>query len=129
MATVPSFPSTVGRILERSALRVPERVALHFQDRSWTYAELDAAVGRVAAQLLADGAWKGDRIAAYGKNSDAYLVLYLACARVGLVHVPVNFNATGDELTYLLTQSGASVVFVDPALSANVDAIDLPDGV
>ncbi len=123
MASVPAFGSTVGAVLTRSARRVPSRVALRFQDRSWTYAELETAVGRVAAQLLADGAHKGDRIAAYGKNSDAYLVLYLACARAGLVHVPVNFNATGDELTYLLTQSGASAVFVDPALAANVDAV------
>lgn len=129
MSPVPAFPSTVGAVLTRSARRVPTRVALHFQDRSWTYAELDAAVGRVAAQLLADGARKGDRIAAYGKNSDAYLALYLACARAGLVHVPVNFNATGDELTYLLTQSGASAVFADPALAGNVDAVELPGDV
>lgn len=116
-------PSTVGRILTRSAHRTPDRVALRFQDRTWTYAELDAAVGRVAARLLADGAVKGDRIAAYGKNSDAYLVLFLACARAGLVHVPVNFNAVGDELAYLLTQSGSRSVYVDPALDANVDAV------
>lgn len=121
--SAPSFPSTIGRVLTRSALRTPDRVALHFQDRSWSYAELETAVGRVAARLLADGAVKGDRIAAYGKNSDAYLVLFLACARAGLVHVPVNFNATGDELTYLLTQSGARAVYVDPALAGNVDAV------
>lgn len=123
MTPVPAFPSTVGQILSRSARRVPARLALRFAAREWTYAQLDVAVGRVAAQLLADGARPGDRIAAYGKNSDAYLALYLACARAGLVHVPVNFNATGDELAYLLTQSGAAAVFVDPALAANVDAI------
>ena len=58
--------------------------------------------GRVAARLLALGLEPGDRVAAFGKNSDAYLLLYLGCARAGLVHVPVNFNATGDELAYLL---------------------------
>ncbi|WP_354700954.1 Long-chain-fatty-acid--CoA ligase [Paraconexibacter sp. AEG42_29] len=122
--TVAGFPSTVGRVLSRSAARSPGRTALVFGARTWTYAELDVAVGRVASRLLATGLTPGDRVAAYGKNSDAYLALYLGCARAGLVHVPVNFNATGDELTYLLTQCDASVVFVDPVLSAQVDAVE-----
>jgi fatty-acyl-CoA synthase len=116
------FPSTVGQILERSAARVPDRTALIFGERRWSYRELDAAVGRVAGRLLAEGFTKGDRIAAYGKNSDAYVILFLACARAGLVHVPVNFNAVAGELAYLLEQSGSAVVFCDPALAENVDS-------
>jgi fatty-acyl-CoA synthase len=122
-AVVPAPPSTVGRILERSARRDPDRLALTFADRRWTYAELDTAVGRVAGRLLGLGLQPGDRVAAFGKNSDAYVVLYLACARAGLVHVPVNFNARGDELTYLLTQSEPKVAFVDAALDEAVDAL------
>ncbi|MCW2959258.1 MAG: acyl-CoA synthetase [Solirubrobacterales bacterium] len=94
-----------------------------FADRSWTFAELDQAVGRVAARLRAAGLQPGDRVAAYGKNSDAYLALLLGCARPGLIHVPVNFNATGDELTYPLTQSQAAAMFVDAALESHVDAV------
>jgi fatty-acyl-CoA synthase len=119
----PAFPSTVGRILERSARRTPDRLALTFADRRWAYAELERAAGRVAAGLLAKGLRHGDRVAAFGKNSDAYLLLYLGCARAGLVHVPVNFNAIGDELAYLLTQSGPRVVFEDAALAGAVDAV------
>ena len=115
-------PSTVGQLLERTAARVPGRTALHFGERAWTYAELDAAVGRVAARLLAEGFAKGERIAAYGRNSDAYLILFLACARAGLVHVPINYNAIAGELEYLLSQSGASIVFVDAALAGHVPA-------
>ncbi|MCW3015773.1 MAG: acyl-CoA synthetase [Solirubrobacterales bacterium] len=118
-----SFPSTVGRVLERSARRVPTRTALVFGGRTWTYAELDAATGRVAARLLALGLVPGDRVAAFGKNSDAYLLLYLGCARAGLVHVPVNFNARGEELVYLLTQCEPVIAFVDPALATEVDAV------
>src|SRR3954453_19265145 len=117
-------PSTVGRILERSARRTPERLALTFADRAWTYAELDRAAGRVAASLLGLGLRHGDRVAAFGKNSDAYLLLYLACARAGLVHVPVNFNARGDELAYLLTQSGPVAAFVDASLEDAAAAVD-----
>ena len=54
--------STVDGILRRSARAFPERVALRFEDREWTYAALDAAVSRAAAYLLGLGLQKGDRV-------------------------------------------------------------------
>ncbi|PYE17959.1 fatty-acyl-CoA synthase [Williamsia limnetica] len=89
----------------------------------WTYAELDAAVTRAAAHLLSLGFVAGDRIAAYGTNSDAYVVGFLACARGGLVHVPVNYALKGGELSYLIQNSGSRAVLVDPALRANLTAV------
>ncbi|OQO89991.1 acyl-CoA synthetase [Saccharomonospora piscinae] len=119
----PVRSSTVADILRRSAARHPDRIALRFNagpGREWTYAELDEAVTRAAAHLLSLGLAPGDRVAAYGKNSDAYLLGFLACARAGLVHVPVNFNLTGDDLAYLLEQSGSRAALVDPALAGNL---------
>ncbi|WP_017586131.1 fatty acyl-CoA synthetase [Nocardiopsis ganjiahuensis] len=121
--------SRVDDILRRSAARTPANTALVFGGREWTYAGLDDAVTRAAARLLGLGAVKGDRIAAYGKNSDAYLIGYLACARAGLVHVPVNFALQGEELAYLLEQSGSTVVLADPALRSAVDALRTETGV
>jgi fatty-acyl-CoA synthase len=115
--------STVGDIVRRSARRRPQRIAVHFGERRWTYEELDDATSRVAARLLALGLEKGDRVAALGTNSDAYLLLYLGCARAGLVHVPVNYNLVGAELSYIITQSGSTALFADPALQPAVDAI------
>ncbi|MFE1749340.1 fatty acyl-CoA synthetase, partial [Streptomyces anandii] len=65
-----------------------------------------------------------DRVGAYGHNSDAYLIAFLACARAGLVHVPVNQNLTGDDLAYIVGQSGSALVLADPDLAGR-----LPDGV
>jgi fatty-acyl-CoA synthase len=116
--------STVADVLRRSAARVPRRVALRFAGRQWTYAGLDAAVTRAAAHLLGLGLRKGDRVAGYGRNSDAYLISFLACARAGLVHVPINYNLTGDELRYLLGQSGSSAALADPALLPHISGIE-----
>lgn len=115
--------STVDDVLRRSAARTPEATALIFEDREWTYAALDVAVTRAAVRLISLGAAKGDRVAAYGKNSDAYFIGYLACARAGLVHVPINFALTGQELAYLLEQSGSTLVLTDPALRSAVDQL------
>jgi len=112
--------STVDDVLRRSAGRHPDRTALVYADRSWTYAQLDDAVSRAAAHLLSLGSQPGDRVATVGANSDAYLLAFLGCARAGLVHVPVNYALTGHELAYLLAQSGSRVVLVDPELRAGV---------
>ncbi len=113
---------TVDGVLRRSARRTPARVALHYGARSWTYAELDDAVSRAARALRDTGLAHGDRVAAYGHNSDAYLIAFLACARAGLVHVPVNQNLTGDDLAYLLGQSGSALVLTDPDLAGRLPA-------
>ncbi|MEU6352264.1 acyl-CoA synthetase [Streptomyces sp. NPDC047072] len=120
----PGHGSTVDGVLRRSARRTPARVAVEYGDRSWTYEDLDDAVSRAAGVLLGEGLSPGDRVGAYGHNSDAYLIAFLACARAGLVHVPVNQNLTGDDLAYIVGQSGSEVVLADPGLADR-----LPDGV
>jgi fatty-acyl-CoA synthase len=109
-------------VLRRSARRTPERVAVHYRDRSWTYAELDEAVSRAAQVLRSSGLAPGDRVGAYGHNSDAYLIGFLACARGGLVHVPVNQNLTGGDLAYIIEQAGCGLVLADPDLAGNLPA-------
>jgi fatty-acyl-CoA synthase len=99
-------------------------VAVDYGERSWTYEELDDAVSRSATVLLDQGLAPGDRVGSYGHNSDAYLIGFLACARAGLVHVPVNQNLTGDDLAYIVGQSGSTLVLTDPDLAGQ-----LPDGV
>lgn len=114
---------TVDGVLRTTARRVPDRTALRYADRTWTYAGLDTAVSTAAAVLRdPDGAGllAGDRVATYAHNSDAYLIAFLACARAGLVHVPVNHHLTGEDLDYVLHQSGSSLVLTDPALAGHV---------
>jgi fatty-acyl-CoA synthase len=115
--------STVDGVLRRSAGRTPDRVALVYADRSWTYGELDAGVSRAAGHLLGLGLSPGDRVATVGANSDAYVLAFLGCARAGLVHVPINHALTGGELSYLLAQSGSRIALVDPELRETVEAV------
>ncbi|MFC0315605.1 fatty acyl-CoA synthetase [Gordonia phosphorivorans] len=115
--------NTIDGVLRRSAAINSGRTALRFDDRELSYADLDDAVSRAAAGLLALGLTAGDRVAAYGTNSDAYVIAYLAAARAGLVHVPINYALTGEELSYLLAQSGARAVVVDPTLAESLQAV------
>lgn len=115
--------NTIGDAFHRVAEQNAERIALEYGKRRWSYQTLNQAVNRVANRLLSVGLEKGDRVAAYGKNSDAYLILWLACTRAGLIHVPVNFSLTERELVYVLTQSGARALFADDSLKTHVDQV------
>ena len=111
--------NTIGAVLRRAAMNFRDAPALHFAGRDWSFRDLDTGASRVANRLLALGLTPGDRVLAYGRNSDAYLLLWLGCARVGLVHVPANYALTAAELTYVGQQSGAAALFHDPSLGAN----------
>ena len=115
--------NTIGDAFHRVAKQNAEQIALEYGERSWSYQTLNQAVNRVANRLVSIGLEKGDRVAAYGKNSDAYLILWLACTRAGLIHVPVNFSLTERELVYVLTQSGARALFADDSLKTHVDDV------
>jgi fatty-acyl-CoA synthase len=67
--------NTIGGAVGRSVARNPEKDALTFGGRRWSYAELDAGANRVAKALLARGLEKGERVAAYVINSDGYVLL------------------------------------------------------
>lgn len=113
--------STVDGVVARSARRTPGRTAVRYAGRTWTYEALDTAVSTAAAVLTTGhGLHPGDRVASYAHNSDAYLIAYLACARAGLIHVPVNQNLTGEDLAYILRQSGSSLVLTDPDLAPRI---------
>jgi fatty-acyl-CoA synthase len=114
--------NTIGAALNRSARKYSHQLALIFGEREWRYSALNQAANRVANGLLAAGLTPGDRLAVYGKNSDAYVIAWLAATKAGLVHVPINFALSSDELRYILDQSGAAGLLSDLSLADKVTA-------
>ncbi|MDQ7730667.1 fatty acyl-CoA synthetase [Halomonas sp. SpR8] len=114
--------NTIGAALNRSARKYSHQLALVFGERQWRYQALNQAANRVANGLLAAGLTPGDRLAVYGKNSDAYVIAWLAATKAGLVHVPINFALSSDELRYILDQSGAAGLLSDISLADKVSA-------
>lgn len=114
----------ISEAFARSAARHGPRSALCFGARQWSYAQLAEAVTGLASALRGRGLEPGDRVAAFGGNSDAYVLLWLACTRAGLVHVPINHGLNATEVDYILRQSGSRALFHDPGdLPALGDAV------
>ena len=112
--------NSIGAALNRSARKYSHQLALVFGERQWRYQALNQAANRVANGLLAAGLSPGDRLAVYGKNSDTYVIAWLAAAKAGLVHVPINFALSSDELRYILDQSGTTGLLSDISLADKV---------
>ncbi len=93
-------------------------MALIDGSRTLTWAELDGAVDHLAWGLVDRGLKPGDRIALLLGNSIEYVIAYFAVLRAGLVAVPMNPAYTAAEVTVLLLDSGAGLVFVEPATTA-----------
>ncbi len=111
----------VGDLLTRSARRTPTAPAIVDGDRRVTYGELNAWVNRVANGLRAKGYGRGDRLALVVPNCAEFLVVYFACAKLGVVCVPVNLGWRPDEVTYVLGHSAARGVVADAGLLAGLE--------
>ena len=90
------------------ARRTPERLALRFEGRDWTYAQMQRTIEDCAARLAARGIGKGDRVAFLGHNQPMFFFAMFAAARLGAIFVPLNFRLTGPELAFMIEDCGAS---------------------
>ncbi|TDD42030.1 long-chain-fatty-acid--CoA ligase [Saccharopolyspora elongata] len=108
---------TAGDQLARHARKIPDEIALRFQDVSRSYREFDERVTRLANALRDRGVGAGDRVAVAGLNGLEIVESYFACARLGAICVPINFRLVADEIAYALDDSGACAVIVDSFLA------------
>ena len=69
---------------------------------SLTFGEIDARANRMAAELAARGLVKGDRLCVHLPNSLAFLDLFLACVRLGVIFVPINVLYRDRELRHIV---------------------------
>ncbi|MBW0115396.1 AMP-binding protein [Pseudonocardia abyssalis] len=118
----------VGDSLTRTAALRPTQPALVDGDRRWTYAELNAWVNRLAHGLAARGYVRGEALGLASANSAEFLAVYYACAKIGVVCVPMNLGWRPDEVAYVLGHSRARGIVVESQL---LDALrdGIADGV
>ncbi len=121
---------SIGAILEKWAIRKPDKPALIIDGKTLTYAQMNARANQFAHYFLACGLVHGDRIAALGFNSIDNVCCYFAAAKLGLVAVPLNNRLMGRELHYQLDNAGCKLVAFDAAFQDNlqngIEGLDFP---
>lgn len=114
----------VPRPLDHLARRgEPDAVALEDRAGAMRYAQLDEAVGALAAWLAARRA-PGDRVASWLPKTRVACVLPLAAARAGLVHVPINPALRRAQVAHILADSGAGLLLTQAARAATLEEGD-----
>ncbi len=111
---------TLGDLLRRTALRVPDKSAVINGDTTLTFSEFDTAVNQCANALTARGLVKGDRLALVSHNCWQFATLHYATARLGVILVPVNFGLGAEEIAFILDHSGSRMVVAEDALVPTV---------
>ncbi|MEV8255024.1 AMP-binding protein [Rhodoglobus sp. NPDC076762] len=108
---------TLGRWTADRALATPDRVAVDDRGVVLTYRQLDDRATALAEAFLAGGYGVGDRIATITGNSSDHVVVFFACAKAGLVLVPLSWRLSPREIAQQLEQADPALLLVEDEFS------------
>ena len=114
-------PSLLDYLAENAA-RHPDRVAIHFRNRTYTYREVQDQAARCRGALAAQGIGSGDRVALVMSDSPEMIIAFLGIIGLGAIAVPCSTLLPPDGLAYVFNDSEAKLVVMSPEHQANVMA-------
>jgi acyl-CoA synthetase (AMP-forming)/AMP-acid ligase II len=120
---------TVGDLVHHGARRFPTRTAVLLRDgRGLSYSRLCERSVRLANALAGVGVSRGDRVATWLTDGFEYVEIYLACAHIGAVVVPINARFVGAEAHYQIDNAGARCLIWTAAMDEQVATLPSTDG-
>jgi carnitine-CoA ligase len=121
----PPHARTIPAMLARQAERFGDEPLVSAGGTTWTFRQTQADAAGFAATLRSAGIQSGDRVALICSNRLEFLRVFLGCAWIGAVCVPINVASRGAQLQYILLNSGARLLVLEAAFAANLEHIDL----
>ncbi|MFJ2161022.1 non-ribosomal peptide synthase/polyketide synthase [Streptomyces sp. NPDC087856] len=121
VSRVPDPEDTIADLLAVQAARTPDERALVFGERSMTYAELDAAVNRLARLLIERGAGPEQVVALGLPRSLDMVVALFAVLRTGSAYLPLELDHPADRLSLMLADARPLLLLSTSAVSATLD--------
>ena len=127
MSTYPHIPERLNVAAVTIDCHVKEgrgdRPALFFDDKSYTYRDLQKSINVCGNALRRLGVARGDRVLIRSGNCPEYLVTFLAALKIGCVPIPTNSLFRIWELEHILNNSGARVAFTTAELMEPIFAV------
>jgi fatty-acyl-CoA synthase len=111
---------SIADILVRAVSDFGGSTAIVDRDRRFTYTELAARAGSLAAALSRLGIGRGDRIAVVAQNSHEFVEAYFAAAAAAAILVPINTRLTAREVGQILKDSGARAIISSSMFSGQI---------
>ena len=100
----------IGEVARMNARYYPNKRAIVDSPKEFTWREVNERANRFAHALLSLGCRKGDRVALLTYNSSEYIESIFACAKAGLIFVPLNFRLSAQEMEYILKDSSPTTL-------------------
>ncbi|WP_445154775.1 class I adenylate-forming enzyme family protein [Arthrobacter sp. Hor0625] len=113
---------TLGRWTTDRSLATPNRVAIDDRGCTLLYSELERRATALAGRFRAAGYRIGDRVATLTGNSSDHVVAFFACAKAGLVLVPLSWRLSAQELAAQLELAEPQLLLVEGELDARAAA-------
>ena len=113
----------LGASLYQAAIRWPNKTAVVFEGRRWTYAALNRLVNQTAHAFQAHGVSHGDRVGFLTPNLPEQVIGYYALLKLGAIPVPINYRLAANEVKYILDDCSARLLVFEETLRDQVDPI------
>jgi acyl-CoA synthetase (AMP-forming)/AMP-acid ligase II len=123
------LPLTVPALLRARVAARGDAVLLVCDDDVLGYADAERRSAALARGLLAAGAAKGTHVGILHPNGSAFVVAWLAAARIGAVAVPLSTFSTGTELGVLLRNADVALLLAASSYRSHDYAAALRDGI
>ncbi len=117
-----NVPLTPLRFLRHAERQYPSRTAVVSRGERYTYKQFGERVGRLAGALRQAGVQPGERVAFLGTNSHRLLEAYYGVIEAGAVLLPLNIRLSASELSFVLNDSGATILFIDKQFLSLVES-------
>ncbi|MEV6558521.1 amino acid adenylation domain-containing protein [Nocardia sp. NPDC051756] len=112
---------TLHSLFETQSRRTPDAIALSDRTGDMTYAELNAAANRLAAELIGRGVGPDDRVAVLWPHNAEQIVVLLAVLKAGGTYLPIDLALPPDRISFLLSDAA-------PVITLAAAGVDAPQG-
>lgn len=113
----------LGLTLTRAATNWPDKTALVFEDRRWTYRQWNRLVNKAANAFAGHGIRRGDRVAFLTWNLPEQVTAFYGLMKIGAIPVPINYRLAANEVKYIVNDSGARILMFEEVLRDRVAPI------
>lgn len=105
----------VGNSLSQAAWRWPQKTALVFEGKRWSFQDFNRQVNQASHAWRARGIGKGDTVAFLTYNRPEQVIGYYGLLKLGALPVPINYRLGPAEVRYIMEDAGArGLVFEEP---------------
>lgn len=114
---------TVGNMIRQNALKYGDKPAVIFQDKIYSYKQLNERANRLANAFRSRGYQKGDKVAVLMKNNSAYVDIIVGLSKIGVIIVPMNYRLVGREIEYILQNSDSRGIILTAEYEKELNSI------